>query len=323
MSRRKEENCRMTPDDFCTMFRCRTGELGEEFLRELGRVDTSYRPADPEERETYILQVLKRISDPYVARSREENLDAFEKGWRENLALLRENGPTALSLKPLYFRPSPFLRYRDNLIVSGNTGLEYDLFTLARMILFRKHLSGFERIYELGCGSCQNLLMLTEMFPEKSLCGLDWTPASAEIANCLGEILDRRIGGMVFDMMAPPAERIIAPGSAVVTVHALEQIGEKHEGLLRYLHDCRPGLVLHYEPVLEFYREESLLDFLALMYCRRRNYLTGFLTALRRLEAEGKIEILGAWRPHLGGVIHEASLIIWRPAVKKIRRGKA
>jgi hypothetical protein len=318
---REDNRLSMTADDFCTMFQCHPCELNEEVLCELNRANLSYRWVTAEEREGYVLHVLKKISSLTIARSRQENLDAFEKGWRENLALLRKNGPTLANLKPRYFQRLPFLRYRGDIIGGINSDLEYDTFTLARMILFRKYLSDFERIYELGSGSGQNLFMLANMFPDKMLYGLDWTLASADIALYLSKSLRRHIEGVVFDMMEPPAEKIIAPGSAVITIHALEQIGEKHEPLLRYLLASQPGLVLHYEPVLEFYREDNMLDFLALMYCRQRNYLTGFLTALRCLEEEGRIEILGAWRPFLGGVIHEASLIIWKPVDKKIQRG--
>jgi SAM-dependent methyltransferase len=304
---------RMTKEDFCTMFRCLPAELPEAFLAKFDKTDMQYRPADPGQREAYFLNVLQKIFSPYVVRSRRENLDAFEKGWRENLALLKNEGVTAASLKPLYFRPSPYLRYRNGLIVSENPGLEYDVFTLARMILFNKYLALFNRVYELGCGSGQNLFMLTQMFPEKVLCGLDWTSASAEIANQMGKALGRPISGMVFDMMAASRRKLIPPGSAVITIHALEQIGKSHDKLLAWLLASRPGIVLHYEPVLEFYNPSNLLDYLALSYCQRRNYLCEFLPALKRLEQEGRIEILGAWRPGLGGVIHEAALIIWRP----------
>lgn len=313
----REKNKRMTKEDFCTLFRCLPDELPNEFLADLDRTDTSYRAADPQEREAYILHVLQKISDPYVVRSRRENRAAFETGWGENLAILMEEGPSSASLKPRYFRPSPYLRYRNNLIVSENPDLEYDTFTLARMILFKKYLASSDAIYELGSGSGQNLLMLAEMFPDKELYGLDWTSASAKIARHLGKALGRPIKGIIFDMMAPPRRKVIAPGSAVITIHALEQIGTSHERLISWLMASRPGIVFHYEPVLEFYDESRLLDYLALCYCRRRNYLSGFLTALMRLEKEGRIEILGAWRPTLGGVIHEASLIIWRPCAKR------
>jgi SAM-dependent methyltransferase len=300
-------------DDFSRMFNCHLDELPEEFVSMLDRIDTTYREPHPGEFEEYILSVLRQINSPYITRTREENLEAFEKGWEENLEMLRAGEMPSLSLKPRYFRPDKFLRYDRKLIVSDNLGLEYDLFILARHIIFSKYLSSYDYIYELGCGSCQNLLLLSELFPSKSLFGLDWTNASVEIASFLSKNLGRNIAGTVFDMMNPSSNLVINPGSAVVTIHALEQIGTNHEKLLSFFMDSQAGIVLHYEPILEFYDENNLLDYLAIMYSKKRGYLSGFLTALRRLEKEGKIEILGAWRPCLGGILHESSLIIWKP----------
>jgi hypothetical protein len=76
---------------------------------------------------------------------------------------------------------------------------------------------------------------------------------------------------------------------------------------------ARPSVVVQYEPVLEFYDPDNLYDALALRYCRQRNYLEGYYPALQRLQDEGRIEILAARRPELGGTLHEASVLVWRP----------
>jgi hypothetical protein len=69
---------------------------------------------------------------------------------------------------------------------------------------------------------------------------------------------------------------------------------------------------VNYEPIDEFYDPENLWDYLALKYSRKRGYLSGYLTSLQRLADAGRIEILEAIRPYLGGVYHEASLIAWK-----------
>ncbi len=108
------------------MFRCIPEELTGGFLDKIARANTAYRPATHQEWEDYVLRVLKKISDPYVTRSRKENLEAFERGWHENLELLKEKGPLSSSLKPQYFQPSFYLRYQNCLIVSENPCLEHD-----------------------------------------------------------------------------------------------------------------------------------------------------------------------------------------------------
>jgi hypothetical protein len=103
--------------------------------------------------------------------------------------------------------------------------LEYDLFKFARFLIFHKFLKPFKAVTELGCGSCQNILMLAQLFPEKELLALDFTSASAEIASFMAQSLHRPIRGGIFDMTSPPRDFAVEPGSAILTIHAMEQIG--------------------------------------------------------------------------------------------------
>jgi hypothetical protein len=115
-----------------------------------------------------------------------------------------------------------------------------------------------------------------------------------------------------FDILNPPSDFKLEPGSAVLTIHSLEQLGNRHGAWLDFLLRSKPGVVINYEPILEFYDKENLLDYLALLYSQKRGYLTGYYSRLRELEKEGRINILDAFRPHLGGILHESSLIVWQ-----------
>lgn len=304
---------KITGDDFLRMFNCQLDELPEQFLSELNRVNTEYREANLVEFEEYALYILRLINLPSITRTKEENLEAFERGWQEKLKSIVSDKISLESLKPQYFRGSKFLRYNKKLIVSDNLDLEYDLFTLARYLIFNRYLSTAEDIYEFGSGSCQNLLMLSEMFPSRRLYGLDWTNASAKIAELLSKSQNRNIEGIVFDMMNPSPDIVLKPHSAMFTIHTLEQLGKEHEKLLSFIMSAKPDIIFHYEPIVEFYDEDNLLDYLAILYSQKRNYLSGFWMALCKLQEQNKIEILESRRPYLGGVIHEASLIAWRP----------
>jgi hypothetical protein len=304
---------KITVDDFLRMFDCKLDALPERFIKEISQINTKYREANLQEFEEYVLYVLNLINSPGITRTSEENLEAFEKGWQENLESIASGKIQLESLKPKYFRPSKFLRYDNKLIVSDNLNLEYELFILARYLLFSRYLSQFEDIYEFGCGSCQNLVILSEIFPEKRLYGLDWTKTSRGIAGMLAEAKNLNIEGIVFDMMNPSPDVVLKPHSAVFTIHSLEQLGEQHQEFLSFLMAAEPGIVFHYEPILEFYKPDNLLDYLAILYSQKRNYLSGFWTALCKLREENKIEIIESRRPLLGGIIHEASLIAWRP----------
>ena len=305
-------NKNITLDDFCSMFRCAPEKLPKVFLETIDKTITKYHYAGAEELSAYLLQVLKRIESPGITRSVAENKKAFEKGWTENLEALRSGKKLEDALKPAYFRTTPYLRYNRSLIVSENLNLEYDLFLLAKIAIFTKYLAEYRHITEIGCGSCQNLLLLARLFPAAKLMGLDWTNASAGIVDDLSMLLNRDIKGLVFNMLSP--EKVpMKKGSAIITIHAMEQLGKNYEALLQFILDAEPGIVIHYEPILEFYDEENLFDYVALMYSRKRNYLTDYFIRLQGLAAEGRIQILDAWRPNLGGVIHEASIIVWKP----------
>jgi hypothetical protein len=302
----------ITSENFCSMFRYEHEKLPDVFFETINKTITTYHEADATELSVYLLQVLKRIDTPGIARTAAENMAAFEKGWNENLQALRSNVQPEDALKPLYFKASPYLRYKRSLIVSENSTLEYDLFTLARIIIFTKYLTGYSHITEIGCGSCQNLLLLARLFPEAKLLGLDWTKSSTIIAEELSRLLDRDIAGHVFDMLAP-GNAHLKEDSAIITISAMEQLGKKYESLLQFILNAGPRIVIHYEPIMEFYDEENLLDYMALLYSRKRTYLTGYYGRLLALAAEGRIEILDAWRPNLGGIIHEASVVVWKP----------
>jgi hypothetical protein len=303
-----EQNQRIQAEDFIRMFGC---PLPEQYLSNLNRINTKYHEANIDELKEYVMYVLGLINLPDMARTKEENLEAFEKGWSENLESAIAGDISMKSLKPKYFRGSKFLRYNKNLIVTDNLDLEYDMFTVARQLIFSKYLSKPENTYEFGCGSCQNLLMLSEIFPSKMLYGLDWANTSMRIAGLLSE--SQNIEGILFDMLSPSPEVILKSHSAVLTVHSMEQLGAEYEKFLSFIMAVKPDIVVHYEPIVEFYNHDDLLDYLAVLYSQKRNYLSGFWTALCRLQEQGRIEIIESRRPYLGGVIHEASLIVWRP----------
>jgi hypothetical protein len=277
-------------------------------------MDLGCRPATGQERDEYVLEMLGVIRSPRIERSLDENRAAWERGWQQNLDEARAGGFTPESLKPKYFRGSRFLRWQRDLLVSDNTQLEHDLFVLARRLLFGSFLSEARTIYEIGSGSGNNLWLLSELFPNARIVGLDWVTPAVQLATELGQVTGRRIEGRQFDMLHPDRSVTLEPGSAVVTIHALEQLGDGHGALLDWLAAARPSLVLHYEPILEFYDCANMLDYLALWYSERRRYLTGFWTELSARRQAGRVEVVAARRPGLGGVYHESSVVAWRPA---------
>ncbi|MFZ5807097.1 MAG: hypothetical protein ACOY3I_07820 [Verrucomicrobiota bacterium] len=304
---------KMTAEEFAALFKTSAKDLPASAVKLLEGMNAEYREASREELEEYILEMAKLLRADFIVRDTQQNYEAWLKGWQENLEEAIAKGISADTVRPKYFRKSKFLRLKKDIVVSDNLFLEHELFTVIRHYLFQKYLAPYEHIYEIGCGSCQNLYMLTEMFPDKKIYGFDWVEPSKKLADLLGEKLNKPIRGGIFNMIEPPKDFSFPKNSAVITIHAMEQIGKKSEAFLDCLIKAKPELVLHHEPILEFYDENNLLDYLAKWYSQKRNYLEGYWPALQAREAKSEIEFVDAYRPYLGGIVHEASVIAWRP----------
>jgi SAM-dependent methyltransferase len=302
----------ITLDDFCRSLDCPRHRLPSGVEEKYGVVNTRYRSISLRDSEDYVLDILSHIASPVLRRSREENLKKWEDGWNENFMVFKDD-LSEESLKPKYFHPNRFFRYDKTIIVPENNNIEYDLFAVIRYYIFQQYFYAYDSIYELGCGSCQNIFALSRLFPEKDIVGLDWTKASKDIADRIGQTINANVKGVHFDLMEPADDTRINGNSVVFSIHALEQVGMHFDKLLSFLLKKRPALVFHYEPIVEVFDRSNVYDCLALMYCEKRDYLRGYLTAIRNLAKCGKIEIIKELRPCIGGVYHDSSFIVWRP----------
>ncbi len=307
-----EKTLKINSAELLQQLKCDDPVLGTSIDRMLKDVNTHYRSATQKDVSLYREQIHQRINASGARRDKDENYSVWERGWRENLQTLKvkfsEDG-----LKPKYFRYSKFFRYNQSIIVPKNQNLEHELFYVVRDHLFRKYFHEFTSAYELGSGSCQNVYALSQIYPEMKIVASDWTTASAEIAGIVNQYVNADVTGIQFDMLNPPHDFDIDPHSIVFSIHALEQLNTGHEKLIHYLLEKKPALVLNYEPIVELYNPSNLYDRLALQYSKARGYLSGYLTKLRQLESQGRLEIVAQYRPYIGGIYHEASLIVWKP----------
>ena len=300
----------ITPTEILTACGDRIDDVPAGFTDAVASRDLTYRSATVGEVEAWATMVLERMHRPQARRSPTENQEAFERGWRENLDAALKEGVSADSLRPRYFRETPFLRYRHGLIVSENKHLEHDLFTLVRRLIFTRYLADCPAIREHGCGSCGNLLLLSEMFTVIQLHGFDWADSSVEIAALIANQRSVSLTAERFNMRRPAKGRDFGSQAGFVTVHELEQLGQDFNAIPHHFLECKPERVVHLEPVVELYDERNIYDYLAIEYSSRRGYLSGYLAALREMAVHGRIEKNAAERPYIGGVIHGSSIIV-------------
>jgi hypothetical protein len=198
-------------------------------------------------------------------------------------------------------------------VIANDPNFFLNVYTIYRTWAFLKFLSEHDAVYEFGCGSCNNLSLLSRLFPDKRLIGLDIATPPIEMIRELAITRNWKVEGKHFDMFRPDPSVRIEPTSAVLTVTALEQIGPRHEPFIRFLLQQCPALCVHLEPIAEWYDESQLGDYLTLQYHRKHGYLEGFWPRLKELEGQRRVEILEARRLEFGGYHDACSLIVWRP----------
>lgn len=243
----------------------------------------------------------------------------WEAGWGENLGNLASAGRSNFSseILPKYFGKSNFLRIAGVHVSSASSDeLESELLSVLvdSLVSFLYSSYSAGSLYEFGCGTGHHLVRLRQLLPEAKLVGLDWTESSqmllAEISRRLEDAL---LVGENFDFFSPNTDLVVNNKSIFLTVASLEQVGNAFGPFLDFVLNARPSVVIHVEPIEELLgdtKEEELSK----LYFKKRGYLTGYLSALRKLEAQGQLRILAAERTGLGSLFIEGySVIVWEP----------
>ena len=281
---------------------------------ELDAADWRYEVLCGPRRDALMLEALTRIHSPQLKRAGEHRAAEWDRGWRENLDEFIASGFDRRRLVPKYVKEQVPIRLCRAYVHPAQPDFVYRYTRVFRAWLFREYLAPYESVYEIGCGTGDNLLHLAEMFPDKRLHGFDWAPSSQEILRAAAAHYGLNLEAGRFDFFAPDPAVRLTPGSAVLTFGALEQVGPRHGAYLDFLLAQRPALCVDVVGVAELYEEADLLDYLALLYHRRRQYLDGYLTRLRQLEAEGRIAILAVNHQRFGNPFDDPySHIVWRP----------
>ncbi len=248
-----------------------------------------------------------------------EDLAVWQRGWSEVAEGLGEAGPVTLAaLKPQYFHDNVEVRMAGDYWTPDTPEFEYWTgIAVRRLLMLRAFGDDPARIVELGCGTGMNLIVAAGLFPRAQLMGADWAEASQDIVARIARGLGRPIESARYDMLTGEgaAALRIGPGTDVLTVHALEQLGPAAPATVDHLVAARPRTVLHIEPILEFYDRAWPFDDIAARYHLARGYLQGLMESLAAHAAAGRVEIVDQGRVRLGNLYHEAySFIAWRPA---------
>lgn len=259
----------------------------------------------------WVIQIIETLLKP-IEYSGEHRLEQWEKGWGENL----DSG----SIIPGYFGKHPVIRIDGEFVETPSDFTRSECATFEHQSLvnlekevFTKYLKDAKTVMEFGCGTGHNLLTLQKINPGAVLIGLDWATSAVQNVTKLG------FNGFHFDMFKPNLDfgkevNFGSLGTSILTVAALEQLGNKFYEFVNFMLDLKPDICVHLEPIEELMDENNLLDNLQLKYMKKRHYLTGFMTHLKSLEDDGLIEIIEASRNGVGSLFIEGySTIVWKP----------
>lgn len=307
-------NKSLTIESFMRLFNAPQDEFDLECQGYINRSDFSYQLLQPAEQDRTVLNILKRIDSGSLPQAGKKNKEIWERGWLENLNNFVASGYDPKELVPKYVRPDQPLRLFQRYVSSVNSYFELDFYTILRLWLFKNFLYDVSSIYEFACGPGYNLHLMGSLFPEKAIWGMDWSTSSVELVNIIGEKCRMNIKGNCFNMFDPDAQFEISHDSAVLTMGGLEQLGKDFSVFIEYLLSNNPVRVIHIEPIYELYDENNLVDYLAMRFHSKRNYLMGLLPYLRELETNGRITIHKVQRVAFGSLFHDGwSMICYSP----------
>ncbi len=146
----------------------------------IGKYNFKYRNLLQSERDSLILTILEKLDTDFFQKSGEKRKEQWEQGWKENLKKYLSNKIDFFNLIPGYYRLSYTHRLNGDYIFSEDGQFEYNFYRVISSWLFSLFLNEPETIYEFGAGSAHNVLALSDLFPEKTIFGLDWL-----LADCI------------------------------------------------------------------------------------------------------------------------------------------
>jgi hypothetical protein len=290
-------------------------KLNEYVTDRVKKYSFQYVDFTPEEIEELFVKIIQKLLDPHVQKSGEHRIDEWETGWGENLEMFLQTPDNLELIEPKYFNKYGAIRWRGKFIRPISEKFELHSLAIIQDWLFDKYLRKSNSIYEFGCGTGHNLLRVRGVNSNASLYGMDWaTSSQRSIDRMKLNGLDSNIQGFHFDYFNPDESFKLEARSAVYTVASLEQVGLQWEKFIYYIIKNNPEICIHIEPISELLDSNKLIDYLSIEYFKKRNYLSGFLDGLRKLEDEGKVTIHRAQRTNLGSLFIEGySVVVWSP----------
>ena len=298
------------------------GSVDELTGAEAGFLDDgglTYRNLTPEEISDVFVGIERDLAGRDMPVSGPGMHALWERNWADQLeAVIGSEGDDTANRKivPEFIQDRDIVRLDGELVTTRTPAFELNFANLFRKWLFRKYFSDIDWIGDFGAGSGLNLGFLCDLFPETTLRGFDWSESAVGIIDHIGEIKKADVRGQIFNFEEPDQSLTLPSRAGVLTWGALEQVGDRFAPFMEWIRARDPQIVIHVEPIVDWYDENQLVDEIGIRYHEKRGYLKNFWPTLRDLEKAGEIEIVQAKRLRFGSLFHEVySFIVWRPKI--------
>jgi len=305
----------LNASDFAKSFGINESELDAGTIQLIRDEKLDIAPLEPNDRDALVLEIIQRIRNDRQVIASKDRTEVWERGWAENLALFRKDPQSDEALVPKFVRPGKPVRWFKNYYHSKNDNFELSYIKVLRHFIVSKYFADVQNIYEFGAGTGFNLIHANKIFPDKNLIGTDFVQPAVDLMNEIGATRGIPLQSSLFNMLTPTSETLrIQNGSGVWTFGSLEQLGGKLDEMIDYLIENRPDICVHVEPVVEFYEENNLVDYLAKWFQSQRGYSAGLVGLLENRQQKGEIEILKMQRLNFGSLMMEGyNLMVWKP----------
>ena len=301
--------------DFAESFGAERQSFSSNLVKKINSLNFKYRKPNEKELEDLILEILKKIDKDKQVIGADEREKVWFDGWNENLEMFRESNFDVETLTPKFVRPGNPIRLNQSYIFPEDDNFELNFIQIYRLWYLENYFKDVSNIYEFGCGTGFNLLAANALFPEKNLYGSDFVQSSVDLVNEIAKSKDIKLSGDLFNMLKPDYDYEVKDNSGIYTFGSLEQLASDTDPIIEFFMNRKPKICVHTEPAIELYdKENNLSDFLAAKFQGNRGYTSGLIDKLKKLEAEGKLEIISIKRLYFGSFFMEGyNHIAWKP----------
>jgi hypothetical protein len=277
---------------------------------ELVNLNLNIEQVSDSEADSIMLDAVKYLLKNQL-KSGLEYKQKWEIGWKENLDAYIAT-KQELDLVPKYITKNNVFRVDGHFFRSSNPYFEIDFARLILLHTVTKYLNKSDTIVDIGCGSCHYTLWLAKKLQSLRFFALDWVQSSMKIADLISKDFSLDIKPIQFDMFNPKIIDFGSKNKIAISIGALEQLGTDFDNILLWYKESEFETIINIEPIVEFYDENIIFDFLAKEYVLKRNWLNGYLTKIQNLCNNGEVEIIEKRRV-FGSKFHETyNVLVWR-----------